>query len=537
MRTIEADGTIPGWLDRWARERPDRLFVWCGDDRLTFDEALRRASCVASGLRALGVAPGERIAIICPNRIEMVELFLACPLIGAVQVPLNVYLKGEFLRHQLSDCQPSTLIADEAGLAAAGDMLRALGDLRRIVLLDGSEPPRRLPGTVRISRYADLRASPDDLERVVVKPDDLLSIVYTSGTTGSAKGCMLSHGYYARVASVPDRMVGLGSRDVIMTALPAFHGAARMMGLGAALREGISLVLEPAMRSTLLERATETGATVLLGVAAVADLLLAQPPAAQDRAHQVRVAIWVPANPEVAKRIHDRFGFPVVSEAYGQTECACATSCTPSEPAQPGSAGRVAPQLEMKLVDDDDREVAVGQVGEILFRPRSRNDMFQGYWRRPEDTLRAFRGLWYHTGDYGRLAEDGSMFFVDRKKDCMRRRGENISSIEVETAIRRHPKVADVAVHAVPSPISEDDVKACLVVLDGQSVEPAELFEFFGKNLPYFAIPRYVEVLGQLPKNAMNRVMKHVLRDRGVTPQTWDFDALGLVVQRSQRRR
>ena len=162
--------------------------------------------------------------------------------------------------------------------------------------------------------------------------------------------------------------------------------------------------------------------------------------------------------------------------------------------------------------------------------------MYLGYWRKPDATIEAWRNLWHHTGDQGRMDDEGFITFVDRKKDAIRRRGENVSSVEVEIAIQRHPKVAEVAVHAVPSEISEDDIKACIVVVPGDAPTPDELFDFFKQKLPYFAVPRYVEIVPELPRNATLRVMKHLLRARGVTAETWDFEELGLTVARDERR-
>jgi crotonobetaine/carnitine-CoA ligase len=194
----------------------------------------------------------------------------------------------------------------------------------------------------------------------------------------------------------------------------------------------------------------------------------------------------------------------------------------------------VSPDDEVRLVDDEDAEVPVGGVGEVVVRPRGPHGMYQGYWGKPEATAEAWRDLWHHTGDYARADADGFLTFVDRKTDSMRRRGENVSSLEVERAIVKHPAVREVAVHAIPSPLGEDDIKACLV-LDA-SVTPDELFGFFKAQLPYFCMPRYVEIVDELPRNATMRVMKHVLRARGVTDATWDFEAMGLTVARAERR-
>ncbi len=243
-----------------------------------------------------------------------------------------------------------------------------------------------------------------------------------------------------------------------------------------------------------------------------------------------------PFTPEQQTQFEDRFGCQVLTQLYGQTECGAIAYSRISEPRNRASLGRPAPYFEVKLFDDDDREVPTGEVGEIVVRPKVPNAIFQGYWRNPTATLETWRNLWHHTGDYGRADPDGFITFVDRKKDALRRRGENVSSVELERAIVGHPKVAEAAVHAIPSEMTEDDIKACVVLEPGQGFDPAELFDFFKQTLPYFAIPRYVEFLPELPKNATLRVMKHVLRERGVTEETWDFGALGLSVDRAERR-
>jgi crotonobetaine/carnitine-CoA ligase len=201
----------------------------------------------------------------------------------------------------------------------------------------------------------------------------------------------------------------------------------------------------------------------------------------------------------------------------------------------PLGCGIGAPDLEVELLDDDNVAVQQG-VGEICVRPKVPYAMFDGYFEQPEATLDAFRGLWYHTGDYGKRLPSGAFAFVDRKKDAMRRRGENVSSLELEAAIARHAGITDVAVHAVPSQLGEDDIKAVLVAAPGASLVPEDVFAHFTANLPYFAIPRYVDLVEALPRNGVGRVMKHKLREAGNGPETWDFEALGLTVTKAQRR-
>jgi len=232
----------------------------------------------------------------------------------------------------------------------------------------------------------------------------------------------------------------------------------------------------------------------------------------------------------------ERFGAVVLSQLYGQTECGAITYARLSEERPLGSIGRPAPYLDVRLHDDDDHDVPTGSVGEIVVRPRVPHALYLGYWDKPAATVEAWKNLWHHTGDYGRADENGFITFVDRKKDALRRRGENVSSQELERAIIAHPAIAEAAVIGVPSPMTEDDIKACVVLVEGASVAPEELFSFFKEALPYFAIPRYVEVVDELPKNATLRVMKHLLREKGVTEETWDLEAMGFGVGRDARR-
>jgi crotonobetaine/carnitine-CoA ligase len=264
--------------------------------------------------------------------------------------------------------------------------------------------------------------------------------------------------------------------------------------------------------------------------------LLATPPSERDRAHRLRAAIFIPFPAAMHAAFAQRFGVPTCSALFGQTECVPITYSPLSDPRSGASCGRAAADLEVALLDDDDGPVPTGMVGEICVRPREPLAMFSGYWNNPEATMATFRTLWHHTGDYGRADPAGFIFFVDRKKDAVRRRGENVSTMELEAAIAAHPAIADIAAHAVPSDATDDDIKVCVVLADGENISPAELFDFFRHHLRYFAIPRYVEIVDELPKNAASRVMKHVLRQRPMTDAVWDLEALGFTVARSERR-
>ena len=514
-----------------AERLGDRPYLWSADERRTYAEMDRAADRVASGLAGLGVRPGDRVAVIAGNRIEMAELFFGCARLGAVLVPLNVFLKGEFLRYQLADSRAGTLVVDAPGAAAAQALVGELPDLTTAVALDDAG----LDGVPGVG-YGDLLAADASPPAADVTAGSLLAILYTSGTTGMPKGCMLPHGWYLNGSTVSSRMVEYREDDVPLTCLPLFHAWAQGTMMGA-LVHGLEAVVDPVFSvGTLRERFAETGATVFLGVGMMGMALLATEPSDLDRAGRLRVALMIPFAVEDQLRFEERFGARVLAQLYGQTETGAIAYSALSEGVDPASVGRPAPYLDVRVVDDADVEVPAGAVGEIVVRPRIPNAIYQGYWGKPSETVEAWRNLWHHTGDYGRLSDDGVLTFVDRKKDALRRRGENVSSVEVERAIAAHPEVAEAAVHAVASEMTEDDIKACLVLEPGAELTPQELFEFFADTLPYFAIPRYVEFLPELPKTATLRVMKHLLRDRGVTEATIDLEALGLVVSPGARR-
>jgi crotonobetaine/carnitine-CoA ligase len=516
-----------------ANRLPDKPYLWCGDERLTFAEVDRRTDQAAAWLTERGVTPGDRVATIASNRMEILESFFACAKLGAVLVPINVFLKGEFLRYQLDDSQASTLLVDAPGFQAARAVLEDLPELKRIVAFDDVDGA---PPGVEVFPYAQARASTATLPPSELTPSSLLSIMYTSGTTGLPKGCMLPHGWYVNGSQVASEMVEYRSDDVVCTALPLFHAWAQGMVMGA-LVHGLTAVIEEVFSaSSLVQRFAETGASVFSGVGAMGMALLGSPSSDMDHQTRLRVAMMIPFPPDQQELFEQRFGARVLAQLYGQTECGAIAYSRLSEPRNLQSLGRPAPYFDVSLFDDDEREVPLGEVGEIVVRPKVPDAIYRGYWRKPEATLEAWRNLWHHTGDFGRADEEGFITFVDRKKDALRRRGENVSSIEVEMAIAQHPKISEAAVHAIPSPMTEDDIKACVVLVAGESLTPNELFAFFDERLPYFATPRYVEVVTELPKTATLRVQKHLLRERGITDRTWDLEALGLTVRKSDRR-
>lgn len=512
---MAAEGVVPGILASRAGTNADQLFIECDGVRRTYEEMHERAERLAGGLHELGVRKGDRVATILPNRIEHIDLIFACARLGAIHVPVNVFLKGDFLSYQLHDAAARVVVADDEGLAAVDAVGGELPELEHII-------------------HAEAIPEGADSPEPELVPADTVAIMYTSGTTGMPKGCMIPHGYHALSPAAVNTLLEYGPGDVLYSSLPLFHGWARGMLFGA-LVHGVTAVLDAEFSpSAALRRFTETGATVFSGVGAMGMALLALPESDADRAHDLRVAFMIPFAAADEASFTERFGVRVQSQMYGQTETGAITFTPLAERGKPGTIGRPSPQYDVRIVDDEDYDVVAGEPGEVVLHPKLPDVLYTGYWRKPNESAEAMRGGWHHTGDLARVDNDGYFTFVDRKKDAVRRRGENVSSVQLEAAITTHPKIVEAAIVAVASEMTEDDIKVCVVT--NEEVSPHELFAFFREKLPYFAIPRYVEVVGELPKTATMRVQKHILRAAGVTPATWDFDALGLKVAPEQRR-
>ncbi|KAA1423019.1 ATP-dependent acyl-CoA ligase [Mumia zhuanghuii] len=526
MTNTEA-GILPARLAQRVEVDPSAHLAGVDGVWITVKEVQDAARRLAYGLHRLGVRPGDRVASIMANRREAVELFFACAELGAVQVPLHVFLKGEFLRYQIADSDPSVLIVDQEAFDATKKLIAASGIATTLIALDegdGSTP-----------RLADLYVAGERAWEEPT-PDSLLSILYTSGTTGLPKGCMIDQGYFLHMPKAHMMFDWFKPTDTSITTLPLYHGFG-LSSLMDALVAGCRVDFESAFSaSTLISRACEVGATQLWAVGAIGAALLATPPSDADRDHTIERAVFIPMAPQAQHAFEERFGVDVLAEGYGQTEVLPATMGGVRPGRDQPSCGKALPWLDVQVVDGDDRVLPVGETGEIVVRPREPHSIFSGYWRKEDATLDAWRNLWHHTGDMGRFDDDGMLYFVDRLKDALRRRGENVSSVELEVALVQHPGIAQVAVHAVPSELSEDEIKACLVLEDGCTFDPTEMFGYFREHLPYYAIPRYVEVIDALPVNAMGRILKHKLRADWDTPETVDFLTLGLSVGRSERR-
>jgi crotonobetaine/carnitine-CoA ligase len=351
------------------------------------------------------------------------------------------------------------------------------------------------------------------------------TVMYTSGTTGPSKGALLTQHYLCTCASTLNDRYGTTADDVMYAAVPLFHISGSMFVVLGSLTSGRSSALDSAFHpAKTWDRVRQYNASQFFGVGAMITMLYGLPPSPDDAKLPFRLIIGAPIPAELHQPLEERYDCKVVA-GYALSEATPIATHHVDEPRVPGTVGRPVPLFDLQLVDDDDTPVPTGAVGEICVRPRYPHVMFEGYLDRPAETLAQCRNLWFHTGDLGRFDADGLLSWVDRKKDAIRRRGENISSFEVELAVLRHSGVMECAAHGVPSPLGEEDVKVCVVLRPDAEVSADALVAHCEEHLPRFAVPRYVEFRPGLPKNQVGRVLKHQLRAEPLTASTWDRDA------------
>jgi crotonobetaine/carnitine-CoA ligase len=491
------------------------------------------SSRLARALDARGVSRGDRVATLLENSPQQVVSFFAALKLGAIQVPVNTAYKGEFLRHVLGDSGAKVVVVQGDFAVRVNEVARDLPEMTHALVVGEAEAPiDRVPTSAWIEALDD--AGDGALPTASVAPADLACFIYTAGTTGPSKGCMLPHNYIAALGHQTARILQRTPDDIVLTPLPLFHfNAISICVVGTLLVGGSASIARRFSVSGFWPEVKRTNATIVSLLGSLAILIADADDHPDQRDHRLRLCGAAPMPPSTDRLWHERFGCATFSGGFGLTEASLIAALPPSEENRPGAAGTVnSHDFDVRIVDDDDDEVPTGETGEIVCRPNGPNLMFAGYWRQPEATLAVLRNLWFHTGDLGRVDDDGYLYFVDRKKDYLRRRGENISSFEMERTLHGHEAVQDVAVHSVPSEQGEDEVKVTIVLHPGVAVTEEELCAWCVDKVPYFAVPRYIELRAELPRNPVGRVLKYQLRDEGVTDSTWDREAAGFTFER-----
>jgi crotonobetaine/carnitine-CoA ligase len=495
-------------------------FLTVGGETWSFADAAERASCRAATLRDTGLREGDRVVALLGNGPLLVELFLACAWSGAILVPVNVASRGPQLRHVLADAEPTVVVAD-AALAAQALGEGMLPASVQALWIDGSAD-----GPAEAAPVPGLGVTCDAAS---VGPGDAVAILYTSGTTGPPKGVVCPQAQFWWWGRNTGEALSICAGDVLFTCLPLFHTNA-LNTLVQSLFHGVPVVVgERFSASGFWSAVAAADATVTYILGTMASILAARDPAPLDRAHRLRVALSPATDPALWPVFEERFGVRLV-EGHGMTETNFVLG--PREGVQrPGWMGRAMPGFDARAVDEHDSEVPPGTPGELVVRAEQPFAFARGYWRLPDATVDSWRNLWFHTGDRVVQDEDGWFRFLDRIKDAIRRRGENVSAWEVEQALSAHPRVVAAAAVPVPSALGEDDVMAYVICREG-AVDPVELIRWSEERLPYFAVPRYLEFVTELPVTENGKVRKFVLREQGVTETTWDREAAGVALRR-----
>ena len=406
-----------------------------------------------------------------------------------------------------------------------------LKKLQKMIVL-GAYTDKDVEGLkIPVISYKEFSNGPDTNPGDKIYPSDPANIIYTSGTTGLSKGVLGPHKFWLVVAEKMLEHREGGKDDIFYTFLPLYHFNGQCLTTMTALLAEAEMVLSDKFSaSRFWDEIKKCGATQFNYLGAVIPILEKQAEKPDDINNTIKVAFGAGCPQAVMDRFEKRFGC-VCLEGFGMSEIGIPVHVRVHD-RRPGSCGKVLDIYEVKLVDDEDNEVPVGEPGEIIFRPKLPYTMMLEYYNMPDKTLESFRNLWYHTGDLAKKDADGYFTFVDRKKDSLRRRGENISSFEVGRAINSHPSVLESAAVAAKSELAEDEVKICVVLKPGMTLSPEELIHYAADRMPYFAVPRYVEFMDSLPKTPTERVQKYQLRQAGITANTWDREKAGVEVER-----
>jgi crotonobetaine/carnitine-CoA ligase len=490
-------------LEDAVSRSPEKAFLVFPGKEVTYEDFLTTVLKVANGLRSLGVNKGDKLAILLPNRLEFPLSWLAANTIGAVMVPVNARFVDHEIEYVLRHSEASVLVTSQDHVETMERIKARLPHLSTIINVDDGE----VPNTVA---FSTLLHSPAELADFAIGPEDDAVILYTSGTTGMPKGCVATHEYFRNLGEIQGQLFQLTSEDRVFTAQPFYYVDPQWNTIMAMLYNATLVVAERFSTSRFWHQVRENRVTCFYCIGSMTSFLYNMPPSELDGQHDLRMVQTSGIPPRIHEAWEQRFAVPVF-EIYASTETTADIAVTPDMDRKVGTAciGRPVHYREVKTVDEDDVEVPRGEVGEILLK-RGRG-MMKEYHKDPEATAHAFRGGWFHSGDLGYQDEDGDYHFVGRKKDIIRRGGENISAASVEQVLMDHPKILDAAVVAVPDAIRGEEVKAYVVLMPGEEVSPQEVMHYCEQNMAVFKVPRYLEFRDSLPKTPSERVQKQKL--------------------------
>ena len=532
-------------LKRRASETPDRDYLKFADAPwVSYGEVNARANRIANSLIDRGIERGESVSVLLPNCEEFLPVWFGILKAGAVMSSINPALKGDFLSWPINLVEAKKLVIADTHLDRL-DLIKAdLPTLEHAVVLETGQREGPDPSTLTHEPLSALLEGPDaEPDGIDYSWTDDARIIFTSGTTGRSKGVIKQNaadyfsarGLLEVVSATAGKSVESLSEDTFFSCLPLFHSNAQVLsGYPALVAGGRVAYVERFSSSRFWQQVIDAEATIFNSIGAVSYFIWNIPPSELDRAHKVHTCFAGPAPKDIYSEFQERFGVKFI-EGYGLTETGMATYMDPTRPAVPGSMGVANPGYEVSIVEPGtDRPLPPDTPGEIVVNMKIPNIVMRAYYGMPEKTAEDFRNLKLHTGDLGRMDEDGYFYFMDRVKDYIRRRGENVSSMEVEGQVADHPNVKEAAaigVKAGEGASSEDEIMI-VCIAEGEAPDPAELTHWMAERMPYFMVPRYIRFVETLPKTPTERVQKVKLREEGITADTFDREAAGITIKR-----
>ncbi|MCK5392395.1 MAG: AMP-binding protein [Deltaproteobacteria bacterium] len=532
---------LPKVLKNQAKKLGKKPFLQFGYNKpISFYQTNQLANKVANGLLEMGIKKGDKVAVYMPNSDDYVITWFGILKMGAVMVPVNTGYKMDFLQYIIDSSDSIVLFIAEEYLERMPPIAKKIPQLKNVIVWtrDGSQKYNKHGYNFKkMTSYSQFIAPQKTAEpKVDITFVDHARLMYTSGTTGRSKGvvrpCAADYSSARNYAEIMD----VGPDDVCFTCLPLFHSNAMVMTVYPALIMGAKAVVEEKYSASKFWKwMVDHGVTKFNLVGTISYFMWNTPAVPEEKQHKVKLVLGSPAPHDIIKEFMKRFNFKFM-EGYGLTEIGQCTWMRPGEVFRVGSCGKEAPGYEIKIGDPEtDEEVARGEIGEIIVRPRTPNVMLHYYNKMPEKTVEDFRNFWFHTGDAGRMDKDGYIYFVDRVKDYLRCKGENISSFEVEKVVGSHPDVEEsgaIGVKAESGRYAEDELMIVVVPKKGKTIDPVKLIKFLEPKMPYFMIPRFIRFEKSLPKTGTLRVQKNKLRDKGITKDTWDMKKAGYKIKR-----
>ncbi|GBO84869.1 MULTISPECIES: AMP-binding protein [Marinobacter] len=540
-----SEWTLPKVAARRVGASPEAVFARdVSGNKETYGQFMDHAEALAAHFLQVGIEPGDRILVFADNSIAALHAWMAAALVGAVDVSANTGYRGNSLAHVLNLAKPSLIVSDAHLIPFITELNFDFSSVQQVVVIDNSEAdPTELAkgfeakGNIDVRHHRNLIATPRPQEQTwpEILPSDAASVVFTSGTTGPAKGVVMPHGHVCLLAHTTAGETGMNSSDVFYSAHPLFHIAGKFMGVLAIFAAGGTLVLDRKFDAkSWLDRIRESGATISIAHGPMIEMIQAEPARREDSDNALTRLMCCPLPKRHGYAFLERFGVKGI-EMWGMSEIGCPCWTSRQSPAITGSCGKVLTEwYDVELVDSEtDRPIPDGTAGEIVVRPRFPWTTMLGYMGMPEETVSAWRNLWFHTGDIAVRDSSGNLFYVDRKGDRIRRRAENISSFDIEAAVADFPGVKECVAIGVPSGYeNDDDILVYIVAMEEAVIEPQALLSFLAQTLPHFMVPRYIELTDELPRTPTNKVKKKQLSERGIQSSTWDRKAAGISLKK-----